>query len=85
MKNLALILASAVLFTGCASQPVSMIDPAAVQVMPNDCANRVATLRWLETQAAIPRSSLESQKQYEINQAIIKKRLWSVRYNCQPV
>jgi hypothetical protein len=85
MRAIILLTVCAVLTTGCMTAPVSMVDPVAVQVMPNDCANRVATLRWLETQAAIPRSSLESQQQYENTQAIIKKRIWTVRYNCQPV
>jgi hypothetical protein len=83
--KLTALLALSVLVTGCASPPVSFMDPAAVQIMPNDCANRTATLRWLETQAAIARHPLETERQYEQNRAVIKKRLWTVRYNCQPV
>lgn len=83
--KLAALIASCVLMTGCASAPMSFVDPAAVQIMPNDCANRTATLRWLETQAAIARHPLETERQYEQNRAVIKKRLWTVRYNCQPV
>lgn len=84
MKLPALI-ASCVLVAGCTSAPMSFVDPAAVQIMPNDCANRTATLRWLETQAAIARHPLETERQYEQTRAVIKKRLWTVRYNCQPV
>jgi hypothetical protein len=85
MKISVALIAAAVVITGCASPPTHVLDPAAVQVMPNDCANRAATLRWLETHAALPRQSLESQQQYEQNRAYIKKQIWSVRYNCQPV
>lgn len=83
--KLPVLLVSCVLLTGCVSAPISMVDPAAVQVMPNDCANRNATVRWLETQAAIGKNPMESTQQYENNRAVIKKRIWTLRYNCQPV
>jgi hypothetical protein len=71
------------LLVGCASQ--NYTPPAAVQAMPNDCANRVAIISWLESQAAIPRQPFESEQVYEQSRAQFRHRLWHVRYVCQPV
>ena len=47
------IIALSALLTGCANvQP-----PLDVSSIPNDCANQVAMINWLETQARVPRHS----------------------------
>ena len=81
MKYLAVI--SVLFLTACASQ--NYAPPAAVAAMPNDCANRQAIINWLESQAAMPRAPLQSIQDYEQYRAQIRHRVWTVRYNCQPV
>jgi hypothetical protein len=76
---LPLLLASLV---GCAIQRPAPVD---VQIMPNDCANRAAIVRWLENQAAIPPTSYQTDAEYAQQQSKIRYRLWTLRYNCQPV
>ena len=71
-----------VILTGCAQAPRA---PTSVMIMPNDCANRVAIIKWLEDVAATPRSTFESQEQYEQNRSLVKDRIWRLRYNCQRV
>lgn len=73
----------AVGLTGCAVPYTPA--PTAVQVMPNDCANRTAIINWLTHQAAIPRQPFESELNYEQSRAQIRHRIWTVRYNCQRV
>jgi LAS superfamily LD-carboxypeptidase LdcB len=68
--------------TGCAMAPRMPTD---VSLMPDDCANRQAIIRWLESTAAAPRHSLERQEDYEKSQSAIKARIWRIRYNCQRV
>jgi hypothetical protein len=65
--------------------PRSIIAPAAVQAMPNDCANRNAMINWLSQQANISKSRFEHEETYEQAQSQIRYRIWSIRYNCQPV
>jgi hypothetical protein len=51
--------------------------PPDVSIIPNDCANRVRIIRWLEQQyEVVPYVQTKSQ---------IKHRIWSLRYTCQPV
>lgn len=82
MKAIVPVILSAVL-TGCAVP--SARPPTAVQIMPNDCANRTAIINWLTHQAAIPRQPFESEYNYEQSRAQIRHRIWNVRYNCQRV
>jgi hypothetical protein len=84
MKLVAVAIVAAVL-TGCAAPRDLSRVPAAVQSMPDDCANRGPLIQWLSRQAAIPRHSLESKEAYDQAQAQIRQRIWVVRYNCQPV
>jgi LAS superfamily LD-carboxypeptidase LdcB len=72
------------LVTGCAAT-VNYTPPAAVEAMPNDCANQTAMINWLESQARVPRHSLESQEYYEASRASFRKKIWHVRYVCRPV
>ena len=51
--------------------------PMAVQAMPNDCANRVAIINWL--------TDLERKQTDERYRGEIRAKIWTVRYNCQPV
>ena len=67
---------------GCAVQRPAPID---VQIMPNDCANRAAITRWLESQAAISPNSNQTDVEYDQQRSKIRHRLWTLRYNCQPV
>jgi hypothetical protein len=63
------------LIMGCASRVPA--PPMSVQAMPNDCANRVAIINWL--------SDLERKQTDERYRGEIRAKIWTVRYNCQPV
>jgi uncharacterized lipoprotein YajG len=84
MKLIA-IAASVALLTACAAPRDLSRVPAAVQIMPNDCANRTVLINWLGRQAAIAKAPFETQESYDQAQAQIRYRIWTVRYNCQPV
>jgi hypothetical protein len=84
MKLAAVAIVTAML-TGCAAPRDLSRVPAAVQIMPNDCANRNMIIQWLSRQAAISKTPFESQEAYDQAQAQIRYRIWNVRYNCQPV
>ena len=84
MKLVAVAIVAAVL-TGCAAPRDLTRVPPAVQIMPNDCANRNMIIQWLSRQAAISKTPFESQEAYDQAQAQIRYRIWTVRYNCQPV
>lgn len=71
-----------VAISGCAT--VNYTPPASVAAMPNDCANQVAMINWLNSQAAIPRHPLESEQAYELSRAQFRQRIWHVRYHCRP-
>jgi hypothetical protein len=84
MKLIAVAM-SAVVLAGCTTTRDLARVPAAVQSMPNDCANRGALIQWLSRQAAVTKSPFETQESYDQAQAQIRQRIWTVRYNCQPV
>lgn len=63
------------LVAGCASRVPA--PPMSVQAMPNDCANRVAITNWL--------TDLERKQTDERYRGEIRAKIWTVRYNCQPV
>jgi len=84
MVKLLIVLLSAAI-VGCAAPRDLSRVPAAVQIMPNDCANRAMLIQWLSRQAAISKSPFETQEAYDQAQAQIRYRIWNVRYNCQPV
>jgi hypothetical protein len=79
-----LIVLLALTTAGCAA-PRSDRMPMSVRVMPNDCANRTIIINWLQQQAAIARHPLESQESYDQARRQIHHRIWTIRYNCQPV
>jgi hypothetical protein len=68
--------------TGCVSIQRPPMD---VSMIPNDCANRAAIIRWLEQNAQVPQQTTESKEDYERSRAQIRSRIWSMRYTCQPV
>jgi hypothetical protein len=67
---------------GCAQVPRMPPDVAA---MPDDCANRQAIIRWLDSLVQVPKSTFENAHEYEQTRSKIKARIWSIRYNCQRV
>ena len=71
------------LLSGCAYHNPS--PPISVQAMPNDCANRAAIINWLTREANVPQQMLESKESYERHRGEIRAKIWTVRYNCQPV
>lgn len=79
--RLSLILA-AITLGGCAT--VNYTPPPSVAAMPTDCANQVAMINWLLSQAAVPRHPLESEQAYEASRAQFRQRAWHVRYHCRP-
>jgi hypothetical protein len=81
MKVIAPILLLSLL-AACGTPPRPTTD---VMIMPNDCANRVAIGRWIEDQAAVPKNPFQTQEQYDRQQSFIRRNLWTLRYNCQPV
>lgn len=77
------VIAATLCLAGCAQQPMTM--PHSVQVMPTDCANRVAIMNWYQELLAVPRTYLQSQTEYQHAQTQIRYRMWQLRYHCQPV
>ena len=67
---------------GCAT---NRSPPIQVRMAPNDCANREMIINHLDQHAKQPRGTFETEKQYEYSRAEIRRRIWDVRYNCQPV
>jgi hypothetical protein len=78
-----LVLGITLAITGCAN--VNYNPPPSVTAMPTDCANKMAMINWLETQARIPKNPLEKDSDYEQSRAYFRHRIWHVRYVCQPV
>lgn len=68
---------------GCINQVYK--PPLDVSLIPNDCANRVAIINWLDENARVPQQAMESKEEYERSRGQIRSRIWSIRYNCQPV
>lgn len=73
----------ALILTGCSS--VHRPPPVDVRLIPNDCANRQFIESYLTQQAQQPRSTFETEKDYERSRAEIRHRIWGMRYNCNPV
>ena len=78
--NRIFLIASLLALAGCAQVPRMPVD---VAVVPDDCANRQAIVRWLETVNQTPRGAFQSERDYQHNQMVIKSRIWRMRYNCQ--
>ena len=65
----------AFVLVGCTT--VNYDPPVNVTAMPNDCANRTAIINWL--------TELESKQPNERYRKDIRAKIWTMRYNCQPV
>lgn len=72
----------AVFLVGCAQVPSAPVD---VTLIPDDCANRHAIIRWLENVARTPKNMSETEEAYEQARSSVKARIWRIRYNCQRV
>ena len=70
----------ALLVVGCANTT----PPIDVALIPNDCANRTAIERWLESQTKLNKPFNWSQAEYDQYRSQIKARMWNLRYHCQP-
>jgi type IV pilus biogenesis protein CpaD/CtpE len=69
-----LVAITVTLLVGCASQKPM---PPDVALIPNDCANRVQIINWLELQL--------KQENHDSIRSQIKHRIWNMRYHCQSV
>jgi hypothetical protein len=70
------------ILTGCAQAPRMPVD---VALIPDDCANRRAIISWLDNLANTPRSTSQSESEYDQTISALKARIWRLRYNCQRV
>lgn len=72
------------ILTGCAVAPRQPVD---VTLIPDDCANRHAIIRWLEdtVRAPAPPTLLQKREDYDQDISAIKSRIWRLRYVCQRV
>ena len=82
MKKITVVLLAAAL-SGCINARVS--PPIEVAMVPNDCRNRDAIIRWLTEQAEQPRQTLESEQDFLRHRKQIRAKIWDLRYQCQPV
>lgn len=83
-KRLGCTVAMAVLLTGCATAPPTAM-PLNVAMLPHDCQNRQIMLDWLQGQARRPQHRTESDSDFQRTRNEIRKKIWDIRYHCQPV
>ena len=67
---------------GCTTHKPPPLD---VQLIPNDCANIRLIVAYLTEEASRPKSTFESERDYERHRAQLRQRIWTMRYHCQPV
>lgn len=70
---------------GCASTPPPGRVPFHIGLVPADCGNRQILLDWLEGQARIPQHRSETHDDFQRTRNEIRKKIWDLRYHCQPV
>jgi len=70
-----------VTLVGCGSMP----PPVDVNMVPNDCSNQTAVVRWLEDQSRFDPPPLANKDQYAQHRSAIRNRIWRLRYTCNPV
>ena len=77
-------LLSVFLLAGCQVAPRQPVD---VTLIPDDCANRHAIIRWLEdsVKAPAPPTLLQKPEDHDRDVSAIKSRIWRMRYICQRV
>lgn len=73
---------SVLLLTGCQVAPRQPID---VTLIPDDCANRHAIIRWLEDTTRVSPMPLQKRDDYDQDISAAKTRIWRLRYICQRV
>lgn len=78
------ILFSLVLLSGCAVYNDRTI-PTDVSIMPNDCANQQAILKWLDYQERQDIGLLSDEGVYAKEQRTIKHKKWTIISKCNPV
>jgi len=80
-----LALVATVALVGCATSPPPNHVPFNVSMLPADCRNRQIMLDWLESQSRLPQHRSESTQDFQRTRNEIRKKIWDIRYNCQPV
>lgn len=84
MRSLAAILLAGAL-GGCATAPPPHQVPFNVAMLPADCRNRQIMVDWLESQSRLPQHRSESTHDFQRTRNEIRKKIWDIRYHCQPV
>jgi len=56
-----------------------------VSLLPNDCQNRQVMLDWLDGQSRQARRAGENDREFARSRNEIRRKIWDIRYNCQPV
>ena len=82
IKILAIVATAALV--GCVSPRQNQI-PLNVAMLPHDCQNRQIMLDWLDGQARLPQQRGETDREYTRSRNEIRKKIWDLRYHCQPV
>lgn len=76
-----LLILGVIFLNGCAVYN-DRTPPIEVTVIPNDCNNRDAILRWLNSQANQEQALLTNDRVYAQHQKAIKRKIWDIKYNC---
>lgn len=76
------VLAIVLVLSGCA---VHRPPPRDVRLIPNDCGNRDMIIDYLDRESQRPRTTFESEREYERDRSQYRQRIWIMRYHCQPV
>ena len=58
--------------------------PLNVAMLPADCQNRQIMLDWLDGQARLPQQRGETDRDYARSRNEVRKKIWDLRYHCQP-
>lgn len=83
MRN-SLLLAALFITSGCASLN-ALVAPVDVQMLPNDCANQGALIKYYTDLTKLPRNPIVSRDQHERNISKYQREIWRIRYNCNRV
>jgi uncharacterized protein YcfL len=83
MKRLITILTLSLL-VGCSSM-YRMSEVSEIQDIPDDCYNRNLMIKWLSAQLEYGKPLTESQKVYDAKISAIQRKIWHLRYTCNPV
>jgi len=72
------------LLSGCALYN-NRAMPTEVSIIPNDCANEGAIIKWLEAMEKQEKGVLIDEGVYAQEQRAIKHKKWQIKYICNPV